>query len=105
MKPGTAFPVDDRAQLGLVVVQLETLTAIVRDAVADVLQEVIPPGQSPLLDRAALAKALAVSTSTVDRLARGGLPHLLVGDAKRFELSRVVGYLQARKQGGDDGPR
>ena len=73
----------------------------VREALAEVVSEVLPANEQPdapvtLLDRAGLARALVVSPQTVDRLrGRPAFPELRVGDAPRFELAAVVRWLRA----------
>jgi len=48
------------------------------------------------LDRRGLAEELGCGVDTVDRLRREGIPELLVGDAPRFELDRVIEHLRAK---------
>lgn len=83
----------------LVVLTPEALRTLVSDAVADALGGAPGNAAPGLLDRASLARALGVSTSTVDRLGRVGLPCLLVCEAKRFELPAVLEWLRQRKGG------
>jgi hypothetical protein len=52
-----------------------------------------------LLDRVGIGRALGVSVATVDRLVRQGMPHVLVAEARRFELPSVLEWLRARKDG------
>src|SRR4051812_17762449 len=83
------------ASTTLVVVPPEALAELVTQAVAAALDGVNLGHTPPLLDRAGLARALSVSTSTVDRLLRAGLPYLRVADAKRFELASTLAYLRS----------
>lgn len=83
--------------LALVVIAPEALAELVTGAVATALEGATTSGPQPLLDRAALGKALGVSTSTVDRLVLRGLPHLVVGDAKRFERDPVLAWLRSQE--------
>jgi hypothetical protein len=53
-------------------------------------------GATKLLDRRGLAEALNVSLPTLDRLRRDGCPELLLGDAPRFEIERVLEWLRAK---------
>jgi hypothetical protein len=54
-------------------------------------------GSAPaLLDRAGLGRALGASLSTVDRLVRDGCPFIVAGASKRFQLDRVLAWLEAR---------
>lgn len=80
----------------LIVLGASAVAALVADAVADAFERNLRQASPQLLDRAGLARALGVSTSTVDRLARAGLPCLLVCEAKRFELALVLEWLRNR---------
>jgi hypothetical protein len=53
-----------------------------------------------LLDRDGLATALGVSTKTLDRLRRAGLPELRIGDSPRFDYGEVIGWLRTRREPG-----
>jgi hypothetical protein len=89
----------------VVVLTEAELAALVRDAVADALaahessaearSKALPP--RVLLDRSELAHAIGVSTRTLDRLRREGLPELTVGDVPRWRLEAVLAWLEARK--------
>jgi hypothetical protein len=82
----------------LVTVTAEELATLVRNAVADALAEHEPTSDRPaLLDRVALARALGVSASTVDRLRSEGCPSIRIGDVPRFELDAVLAWLRERK--------
>jgi hypothetical protein len=72
------------------------LGALVRQEVAGVLaaQTAPPPA---LLDREGLSLALGCSGSTVDKLRRGGMPHLHLGDSPRFELERCLEWLRQKE--------
>jgi hypothetical protein len=50
----------------------------------------------PLLDRRGLAAMLACSIDTIDKITREGCPHVLVGDARRYERDAVLEWLRAR---------
>lgn len=65
--------------------------------VGDAVDEIRRTAPAPLLDRAGLAKALSVSTPTVDRLRDlPGFPELKIFDAIRFELDAVKAFLHER---------
>ena len=51
-----------------------------------------------LVDRAGLARALHVSVATVGRLARLGMPAVLVGDVPRYEVAEVIAWLRSRRR-------
>lgn len=90
----------------VVVLSPEQLRALVRDAVADLLEQHDGASAGPaLLDRAGLARALGVSPPTVDRMRAEGAPELRVGDSPRFELAAVLGWLRERgtRKTGTDG--
>lgn len=72
------------------------LGALVRGEVATALAAGSAPPPS-LLDREALSQALACSGSMVDKLRRGGMPHLHVGDSPRFELERCLEWLRQKE--------
>lgn len=74
---------------------LNRLLAALADAVADriLAKTALPAREVPpaaLLSKANLARALDVSTATVDRLCReGSIPFVLVGESRRFDLGEV----------------
>lgn len=72
-----------------------------RELVRNVVTEAIAAQSSTpeLVDRAALARALSVSESTIDRLRKQGLPTVMVLDAPRFRVARVVEWLESRGAG------
>jgi hypothetical protein len=78
----------------VVVLTPEALTALVKSAVCEALAEQREDPEPPLLDRNGLAKALGCSPSQVDRLRRGGLPCVRLGDVPRFELARCLEWLR-----------
>ena len=77
------------------------LRQLVTNAVADALCDQQPAQPAPeLVDRRGLARALFVSLSSVDRLAREGCPCVRVCDSPRFEVAAVIDWLKARAAGG-----
>ncbi len=74
------------------------LSAIVRGAIEDALAEVQPARSPALVDRAGLARALHASVTTVGRLARRGMPAVLVGDVPRYEVAEVIAWLRSRRR-------
>ena len=71
------------------------LGLLVREAVGVATEKVAPAPR--LLDREALSLALSCSGSMVDKLRRGGMPFVRLGDSPRFELERCLEWL--RKEG------
>lgn len=71
------------------------LVALLADVAAPAPLEVKPV----LLDRNELARALGISTATVDRLARAGMPAIRLVDSKRYLLADVLVWLKTREQG------
>lgn len=71
---------------------------VVRDAVREALAGAAPaaPAAPALLTRAQLAAALGVCQRSVSLLVAEGMPCLLVGEARRFELGRVLAWLETR---------
>lgn len=76
------------------------LAPLVREAVSAALAEhsTAEAPEPALLDRARLARALDVSTCTVDRMReRGQLPSpVMCGDSPRWELAVVLEHLRGR---------
>lgn len=80
----------------LVLVDLDDLTALVREAVRAELSAV-PADQSEYLDARKLAELLGVARTTVPQLVkREGLPTIRLGRAYRFRRAEVVAWLEAR---------
>jgi len=63
------------------------------------------PEPSGLLRKSGLARALSISTSTVDRLVREGLPYEPAGSGKRFDLKACRVWLAARGKRPTTAPR
>ena len=62
----------------------DQLRQIVRDAIVEAFeaQKEDPPAQ--LLDRSGIARVLGLSTASIDKLRKRGLPSIRVGDVPRF---------------------
>lgn len=58
-----------------------------------------------LFTKAQLAERLVVSTRTVDRLIKKGLPAIRVGSVHRFDWSDVTRWLKHEKQRSSKWPR
>jgi hypothetical protein len=78
----------------VVVTTPEALRELVREAVTEALPS--PEPAPALLDRRALAAALACCTDKIDQLRREGMPVVKLGDSPRFELQRCLEWLRAR---------
>ena len=72
---------------------------VVRDAVREALSTTAPATSSTptLLTRAQLAAALGVCQRSVSLLVAEGMPCLRVGEARRFDLGRVMAWLETRE--------
>jgi hypothetical protein len=71
------------------------LRALMADAVTMAVGAAVLAADRPvLLDREAIALALDCSGSTIDKLRRGGMPHIRLGDSPRFELDRCLEWLR-----------
>lgn len=81
--------------MGVTREMFQPLVEQIADAVAARVQSA--PAQ-PLLDRNELARALGISTATVDRLARAGMPAIRLVDSKRYLLADVLVWLKTREQ-------
>ncbi|MBE7480224.1 MAG: hypothetical protein HS104_09600 [Polyangiaceae bacterium] len=92
----------------LVTMTRAELRELVRGEVDSALAEALAGARKPpaLLSRAALADALGISLPTVDRMRREqGFPQWgVVGEAPRFELAAVLGWLRRRGDAGGDEP-
>lgn len=77
----------------------------IRGRVRALLASEVAPERPRLLDRAELARALGVSTATLDRLRkRPHFPHVPVGDLEKFELEPVLRWLRAQGSEPAQGP-
>jgi hypothetical protein len=56
------------------------------------------PTQTPLVDKRELARQLAVSPATIDRLVRSGMPYQPVGDVRRFDIAECKAWLTDRNK-------
>lgn len=71
------------------------VVAALRGAFANDIEPEADPDR--LLTKAELAKRLAVSVSTVDRLTRSGMPvAAIVGDHRRYRIAEVEAWLAER---------
>jgi excisionase family DNA binding protein len=82
----------------LVVVPLDRLREIFREAIDTALAGQQASAPARLLDRADLAEMLGCSLPTLDKLRSGGMPELRVGDAPRFEREAVLAWLRERSR-------
>lgn len=51
---------------------------------------------APLVDKREVARLLAVSPATIDRLVRSGMPHQPVGEVRRFDVAECRAWLADR---------
>lgn len=83
------------------------LRPIVADAVAAALAE-HREAEAPrpdYLDQGALARALDTSIATVRKLTEDGMPHVLLGDHRRYRLADVHEWLAQRTRERNGGAR
>lgn len=82
----------------LVQLSAADLREIVRSELAEILADREAVASKPaLLDAQGLAKKLDVSPSQISQMLKQGLPHILVGAARRFDFSTVVAWCAAQK--------
>jgi hypothetical protein len=90
---------------GVIVTTPEQVDALVRNALADVLAEMMPTGRAAddsLLDRAGAARYLGISLAKLDGLCRRDedpLPWSLCGDSRRFFREDLATWVR-RQRGG-----
>lgn len=74
--------------------------ASVRAALADVLCDALPQRteRAGLLTSDELCESLKISRSKLDTMISDGLPHVMVGSVRRFDLAEVVAHLRATQQ-------
>jgi len=76
---------------------VDALAAAVAERLEMRLAELLAPAPAPtLLDRAGLARALGCSVSHVRRLESKGMPTVKLGCAPRYELPKVLAWLQGQ---------
>lgn len=73
----------------------DELRAIVREAVAEALAGTTRSA-SRLLTKADVARELACSVATVDRMTRDGMPAVTVGRTRRFDAAACRAWLETR---------
>lgn len=74
------------------------LREMIVGAVSEALADFAPAPVEGLLDRAELARRLGVTTRSLDRLRREGMPELRVGDVPRWQWQSVLEWLATRGQ-------
>jgi hypothetical protein len=82
----------------VVVVSVEQLQELVREAVASSLEDfgAARSVEPDLVDGAEMARRLSVSRTTLHRLRVAGMPAIPVGDTFRYRPSAVVAWLESR---------
>lgn len=73
---------------------VQLLEGVVRDALA--ARQPSRPEVSPLVSRREAARALGISLAALDRLARAGLPRVMVGAVPRYDLQQARRWLADR---------
>lgn len=73
----------------------DELRAVVRAELAAFAPPVVEP-KPATLTTAELAHELRCCNKTVDRLRAEGMPHIRLGDSPRFELAKVLNWLNSR---------
>lgn len=99
-----ANPLQTPAQVAAKTLPVDPLSQAIRlalraelDSLRDELVEALTERQVPqLLDGAALAQALDVSAPIIKRLIDEGMPHVVVGTVRRFDLAKVTSWLETR---------
>lgn len=88
---------DDRTALTALLPALGPLADHFAALIAARLPVAAPsPAPEPLVTRHELARLLAVSIATVDRLDREGQPYVRIGDAKRYDVGAVFAWHRER---------
>jgi hypothetical protein len=79
----------------VVVLTAAQLRELVRDAIVEAFeaQKEDPPAQ--LLDRNGIARVLGLSTGSIDKLRKQGLPSIRVGDVPRFVAADCIAWLKS----------
>jgi hypothetical protein len=80
----------------LALIRVDDLRRLVREELDQALGQAREQ-PAVLLDRVALAKALTVSTTTIDRLRTQGLPTVWIIEAPRFDLNAVIAWLREQQ--------
>jgi len=73
----------------------DELRAIVREALSEALGQ-RPAAASRLLTKADVARELACSVATIDRMTRDGMPAVTVGRTRRFDVAACRAWLDGR---------
>lgn len=96
---GSAQPGQGGAPSAVIVTTPEALAALVREAVAEAMNETHQNAGPLLLDRTSAARALGIGTSSVDRFRKAGMPCVWVGDTPRFIVDECLGWLRGHRRG------
>jgi hypothetical protein len=78
----------------------EALRPMVREVVTDLLTEFMSaePVKPELLTRQQIAQAIQVTTKTVARMVKDGMPEQRVGDSPRYRLTDVLAWIEQRSR-------
>jgi len=83
----------------IVVVPLEQLDALIRDAVAAELADRREDVRPALLDRKGIAQALGIGTTSVDRFRKDGMPFIWLGESPRYIVEECIAWLRENQRG------
>lgn len=78
----------------------DALRPMVRDVVAEVLTEFLEaePLKPELLTRQQVAQVLQISSQTVMRMVKEGMPMQRIGDSPRFKVAHVLAWIEERSK-------
>jgi hypothetical protein len=93
-------------------VPVDPLSAIIEAAVdraierrwESLLEVVASKPQKRLVDAGELAVALDLSVPSISKLVRDGLPHVMAGACRRFDVDVVMSWLAARTEAQHEKP-
>jgi hypothetical protein len=80
----------------------EELRDLVREAVAEAMAGTT--GGTRLLTKTDLARELACSVATVDRMTADGMPHVVVGRTRRFDIDACRAWCASRSPKAEQAP-
>lgn len=86
------------ASVQVVVLTAAQLRELVRDAIVEALESQKDDPSPLLLDRNGIARALGLSTSSIDKLRKQGLPSIRVGDVPRFIAGDCIAWLRSNDE-------
>ena len=99
---GSGRPGQGVVPSAVIVTTPEALAALVREAVAEVMNETHQNAGPLLLDRTSAARALGIGTSSIDRFRKAGMPCVWVGDTPRFIVEECLAWLREHRRGQEE---